>query len=266
MIGVARSQGEGGERVQIQYFQSGQLKIAFTDQGDGDPVMLVHGFASNIKANWSDPGWISLLRREGYRVVAIDNRGHGHSDKPRDVESYALRNMVEDARALLDHLGIARADVMGYSMGARITALLAYKHPERVRSAIFGGMGANMVRPMRGTEEIANALEAPSLDSATDPTGRTFRAFADKTGSDRLALAACMRGSREPIGADVLGGLSCPVLVAVGTADDIAAPAEDLAKLIPNAEALPIPGRDHMLAVGDRVYKAGVVAFLQRRP
>jgi len=252
--------------VELQSFRSGNLNIAFTDQGDGDPVLLIHGFASNIRTNWADPGWISLLRREGYRVVAIDNRGHGGSDKPHDVEQYHLRSMVEDARGLLDHLGIARADVMGYSMGARVTALLAHLHPERVRSAIFGGMGANMVRPMRGTEEIAQALEAPSLADVTDPTGRTFRAFADKTGSDRLALAACMRGSREPIGTDVLSNLKCPVLVAVGTTDDIAAPAEELAKLIPGAEALPIPGRDHMLAVGDRVYKTGVVEFLRRRP
>lgn len=252
--------------MESQTYRSGDLNIAFTDQGDGDPVLLIHGFASNIKANWGDPGWISLLRREGYRVIALDNRGHGGSDKPRDQASYHLHHMVDDARALLDHLGIARADVMGYSMGARITALLAHVHPSRVRSAIFGGMGANMVRPMRGTEEIAGALEAPSLADVTDPTGRTFRAFADKTGSDRLALAACMRGSREPIGAEVLTNLRCPVLVAVGTTDEIAAPAEELAKLIPGAEALPIPGRDHMLAVGDRVYKTGVIDFLRRRP
>ncbi len=252
--------------MEINRFQSGSLQIAYADQGDGDPVLLIHGFASNIRANWGDPGWISLLKREGYRVIAFDNRGHGASDKPRDVESYALANMVEDARALLDHLAIPRADVMGYSMGARITALLAHAYPQRVRSAVFGGMGANMVRPMRGTEEIASALEAPSLEDVTSPVGRTFRAFADKTGSDRLALAACMRGSREPIGEDVLTNLHCPVLVAVGTTDDIAAPAEELAKLIPGAEALPIPGRDHMLAVGDRVYKNGVVDFLRRRP
>lgn len=252
--------------MQFATFQSGSLRIAFTDQGDGDPILLIHGFASNIRTNWVDPGWVSLLKREGYRVVALDNRGHGASDKPHDVGSYALALMLEDARALLDHLGIPRADVMGYSMGARIAALLAHRHPERVRSAIFGGMGANMVRPMRGTEEIAQALEADTLADVADPTGRTFRAFADKTGSDRWALAACMRGSREPIGADVLAGLRCPVLVAVGTTDDIAAPAEELARLIPGAEALPIPGRDHMLAVGDRVLKNGVIDFLRRRP
>lgn len=250
----------------MQTFQCGTLSIAYIDEGEGDPILLIHGFASNARTNWIDPGWVSLLKREGYRVIALDNRGHGHSDKPRDVASYALRHMVEDARALLDHLAIPKADVMGYSMGARITAILAHTYPERVRSAIFGGMGANMVRPMRGTEEIASALEAASIDEVRDPTARTFRAFADKTGGDRLALAACMRGSREAIGADVLTALRCPVLVAVGTEDDIAAPADELARLIPGAQALPIPRRDHMLAVGDRVYKDGVIAFLRSRP
>lgn len=249
----------------MESFQSGSLRIAYADQGQGDPILLVHGFASNAKTNWIDPGWVSLLVREGHRVVVLDNRGHGASDKPHDVASYALANMVADAIALLDHLHIARADVMGYSMGARIAALMAHGHPDRVRSAVFGGMGANMIRPMRGTEEIASALEVESLDHVTDPTGRTFRAFADKTGSDRFALAACMRGSREPIGLDVLQAITCPVLVAVGTKDPIAASAEDLARHIPGAEALPIPGRDHMLAVGDRVYKEGVLDFLRRR-
>ena len=107
--------------------------------------------------------------------------------------------MAEDARRLLDHLGIARADVMGYSMGARITAFLALAHPARVRSAIFGGLGGNMVRPMAGTGPIAHALEAASIDDVKNPTARTFRAFAEKTGSDLKALAACIRGSREPL-------------------------------------------------------------------
>ena len=171
--------------------------------------------------------------------------------------------MAEDARRLMDHLGIPRADVMGYSMGARITAFLALAHPERVRSAIFGGLGGNMVRPMAGTGPIAVALEAASIDEVKNPTARTFRAFAERTGSDLKALAACIRGSRDPITREMVASLTCPVLVATGTEDVIGGQAEELAALIPGAQALPIPRRDHMLAVGDRVYKEGVLAFLQ---
>jgi pimeloyl-ACP methyl ester carboxylesterase len=151
-------------------------------------------------------------------------------------------------------------------MGARIAAFLAAAHPARVRSAIFGGLGGNMIRPMAGTGPIAAALEAPTIDDVKNATARTFRAFAEKTGGDLKALAACIRGSRDPITPEMVGSLTCPVLVATGTEDVIGGPADELAALIPGAEALPIPRRDHMLAVGDRVYKDGVLAFLQRRP
>jgi pimeloyl-ACP methyl ester carboxylesterase len=250
----------------VQSFQSDGVRIAYLDEGDGDAVLLIHGFASAARFNWVEPGWVSLLKRYGYRVVALDNRGHGGSEKLHDRAAYSGPIMAEDARRLLDHLGIRRADVMGYSMGARITAFLALAHPQRVRSAVLGGLGGNMVRQMAATEAIARALEAPSGAVAPDTAAQAFRAFADKTGSDLLALAACIRGVRDPLPAPMLATLTCPVLVAVGTEDVIAGPAEDLARLIPGAEALSIPRRDHMLAVGDRVYKEGVLDFLRRRP
>jgi pimeloyl-ACP methyl ester carboxylesterase len=109
-------------------------------------------------------------------------------------------------------------------------------------------------------------LEAESIDQVTNPTARTFRAFAEKTGSDLKALAACIRSSREPITREMLAGLACPVLVATGTEDVIGGDATELAAMIPGAIALPIPRRDHMLAVGDRVYKDGVLDFLRKRP
>jgi pimeloyl-ACP methyl ester carboxylesterase len=250
----------------VQTFLSDGVRLAFIDEGAGDPVLLIHGFASSAKYNWTEPGWVSLLTRNGFRVVAIDNRGHGESEKLYDRALYSAPLMAEDARGLLDHLGIPRADVMGYSMGARITAFLALAHLQRVRSAIFGGLGANMIRPMAGTGPIAAALEAASIDEVKNPTARTFRAFAERTGGDLKALAACIRGSRDPITREMVGSLTCPVLVAAGTEDVIGGQAAELAALIPGAEALPIPRRDHMLAVGDRVYKEGVLEFLRRRP
>jgi pimeloyl-ACP methyl ester carboxylesterase len=247
-------------------FRNDGVDIAYLDEGEGEPVVLVHGFASTKEVNWVNPGWVSTLTRAGRRAIALDNRGHGASAKLYDPAAYHSAVMAEDVRALLDHLGIGRADVMGYSMGARITAFLALAHPARVRSAIFGGLGGNMVRPMAGTGPIAHALEAASIDDVKNPTARTFRAFAEKTGGDLKALAACIRGSREPLTREMVGSIACPVLVATGTEDVIGGPADELAALIPGAEALPIPRRDHMLAVGDKVYKEGVLAFLRRRP
>jgi pimeloyl-ACP methyl ester carboxylesterase len=174
--------------------------------------------------------------------------------------------MAEDARRLLDHLGIPRADIMGYSMGARITAFLALAHPARVRSAIFGGLGINMVRGLAGTGPIAHALEAESIDDVTNPTARTFRAFADATRSDLKALAVCIRAARAVISAEMLAKIACPVLVAVGSDDVIGGPAQPLADLIPGAQALEMKGRDHMRAVGDKSYREGVLTFLKARP
>jgi len=154
--------------------------------------------------------------------------------------------------------------VMGYSMGARVTAFLAVEHPERVRAAILGGLGVRLVEGVGLPESIAEALEAPSLADVQDPIGRTFRQFADQTRSDLWALAACIRGSRQTLTPAQVAAIRVPVLIAVGTKDRIAGSAQRLAALIPGARALDIPNRDHMLAVGDKVYKAGVIDFLNQ--
>ncbi|HWK33455.1 MAG TPA: alpha/beta hydrolase [Hyphomicrobium sp.] len=246
----------------MQTFSSNGIEIAYLDEGSGEPVLLIHGFASNIATNWIDTGWIKTLTDAGYRAIAYDNRGHGHSAKLYGVEEYGAPIMAEDARRLLDHLGIERAHVMGYSMGARIAAFLALAHPGRVRSLVFGGLGINMVRGVAGTGPVARALEAESIEDVTNPTARTFRAFAEQTHSDLKALAACIRSARAPITAEALGTLRCPVLVVVGDRDVIGGSPSELAALIPGGKAVQLAGRDHMKAVGDRTFKAAVLEFL----
>jgi pimeloyl-ACP methyl ester carboxylesterase len=247
-------------------FHNGAVEIAYLDEGEGDPILLVHGFASSKNVNWVYPAWVSELRKSGRRVVALDNRGHGDSGKLYDPAQYSIAAMAGDVLALMDHLKIARADVMGYSLGARMTAWLGRNEPERLRSAILGGIGIAMIEGGGPGENVAVALEAPSLDDVTDLVGRTFRAFADQTRSDRLALAACLRGSRGLMTRDEAAGIDVPVLIAVGSADEVAGSAAELGHLIPGSEVLDIPNRDHMRAVGDKVYKAGVADFLSRRP
>ncbi len=173
--------------------------------------------------------------------------------------------MIRDAANLLAHLGVERADVMGYSMGARIASFLALEHPRLVRSLVLGGLGDRLVRDGGLPETIAEALEAPSLDSLVDPTQRLFRGFAEQTKSDRAALAACVRGSHRNLTPAEAARMTQPTLVAVGERDTLAGDASKLVALFPDAELLAIPGRDHNLAVGDKAFKAGVLSFLERR-
>jgi pimeloyl-ACP methyl ester carboxylesterase len=248
-------------------FNHDGVEIAFFDEGEGEPIMLVHGFASNKEVNWVAPGWVTVLTRAGRRVIALDNRGHGASTKLYDPAAYHSAIMADDVRALIDHLGLPRADVLGYSMGARNTVFLAMASPKHLRSGILGGIGINLVGGVGLQPDIiVQALEALSLKDVTDPTGYLFRAFAQQTRSDLRALAACLRGSRQPLERDALGRITVPLLVAAGTKDIVAGSPKEFAALVPGAQALDIPGRDHMLAVGDKVFKAGVVKFLAERP
>ena len=244
-------------------FNHGAVEIAYLDEGEGEPIVLVHGFASTKEINWVYPSWVTTLKSAGHRVIALDNRGHGQSSKLYDPADYHTEKMAGDVGALMDHLGIARADVMGYSMGARICAFLAEKHAARVKAVVLGGLGIRLVDGVGLPQSIADALLAPSIDNVADNQGRTFRAFAEQTKSDRRALAACIRGSRQTMTREEAAAIRAPVLVAVGTKDDVAGSPHELAAIIPDARALDIPDRDHMLSVGDKVFKQGVLDFLK---
>jgi pimeloyl-ACP methyl ester carboxylesterase len=212
------------------------------------------------------PRWVETLTGAGRRVIAFDNRGHGQSEKLYAPADYHLDLMTCDAASLLAHLGVERADVIGYSMGARIASFLALAEPRLVRSLVLGGLGDRLVRDGGLPEAIAEALEAPSLDSLVDPTQRLFRGFAEQTKSDRAALAACVRGSRRSLTLEEAARINQPTLVAVGERDTLAGDPDKLVALLPRAGALMIPGRDHNLAVGDKTFKAGALEFLASRP
>ncbi len=239
------------------------LELAFLDEGEGVPVLLIHGFASTRQMNWVYPGWVKALTGAGYRVIAHDNRGHGQSSKFYQEDEYSLDLMANDTISLLDHLDISHCHLMGFSMGARISARLAHKWPERFTKIVFGGNGYGMVR---GNGEwapaVRDAMLAGRLDEVTDPRGNAFRTFAEQTKGDLKALAACIMGMRAATPESMFEEISQPVLVAVGTDDDVSGSPQKLTALLQNGKYLPIPGRDHMRSVGDKVYIKGVLEFL----
>ncbi len=253
------------EASAVPQFLSDGIAIAYDVHGEGPPILLIHGFGSSGKVNWLDTGWVDTLTGAGYRAITIDNRGHGASRKLYDARLYFAHDMAEDARRLLDHLGILRCPVIGYSMGARIAAFLALVHPDRVTALVLGGMGMNLVSGLADSEEIIEALTAESLDLVVGRTGRQFRIFADHNKADRAALAACMVNSREPMDGASVRRIGARTLVAVGSEDDMAGSAEALASLLPHGEAFTIPRRDHLRATGDKAFKAAVLDFLGRQ-
>jgi pimeloyl-ACP methyl ester carboxylesterase len=246
----------------MQFLTDDIATIAYEVWGEGRPVLLIHGFASTGRVNWVDTGWVRTLNQAGYQAITFDNRGHGRSSKFHDPKFYAATLMADDAHRLIAHLGHDRLAIMGYSMGARIAALLAIDHPEHVTAAVLSGLAANMMRGIGDTEPIARALEADSLAAVSGETARAFRSFAEQTGSDLKALAACMRSARQTISEEELQRIRVPVLVVAGSEDMTAGPVEPLVAAIPGAKGVILPGRNHMNAVGDRLHKESVVAFL----
>lgn len=246
-------------------FNSHGVTIHYEVHGDGQPIVLVHGFASSFARNWRGTGWVAFLTQHGYQVIGLDVRGHGASDKLYDPQAYGSEPFSTDVLRLLDQLRIAQADLMGYSMGCGIALYLAAFHGARVRKVIVGGIGdAILGAPsVVQADVVAAALESNDPSSITDPTARLFRLFATRNGGDLKALANVMRRPREHGNAEAFRRLPQPVLIVNGSQDQIAGSADQLARLIPNARLVIIPERDHMTTVGDPRYKDAVLQFLR---
>lgn len=217
--------------------------LFYDDQGDGDVVMLLHGFVGDINIDWIRSGILDLLLDEEYRVVAFDARGHGLSDKPHDAAAYENDALTKDAAALLDELGIDRCMLVGFSMGAR-TALHLAAIDDRVRAVVAMGVGELSLRHNeRGLGLVPDAMLTDDPDSIEHESIRHFREMADAIHADRVALAGVMAASRTEI-PDVIDDVKVPVLVVTGDADVNAGPPGPLAERLANGKAVQTAG-DH---------------------
>ena len=223
------------------------------------PIVVVHGFASDYSLNWVGTRWQETLVTNGFRVIGLDCRGHGRSDKPHDEAAYAVEVMTGDVVRLLDHLDVASAASLGYSMGARIGLEVVMEHPERITRAVLGGIGA--AGAIDRAEQIAHAFRAG--EPTEDPVAQTFYKFASaRPANDLLALAACINGLRPERSLERLARIRTPILIVVGDRDEIARDAPELVEEIPTARLVTIAGRDHMSAVLAREFKQAAVEFL----
>ena len=242
-------------------FDSDGVRLHYEIHGPerGTPIILVHGFASDYRLNWVGSRWQETLTGNGFRIIGLDCRGHGHSDKPHEEAAYTVDVMTGDVVRLLDHVDVAEAAYLGYSMGARIGLEVVMDHPDRITRAVLGGVGASGA--IEHAEEIAHAFRIG--EPTDDPIAQTFYKFAAaRPDNDLMALAACIRGLRPERHPERLGRIRTPILVAVGERDDIARGAPELIEEIPSARLYTIPNRDHMSAVTAREFKSAALDFL----
>lgn len=244
-------------------FDSDGVKINYNVGGNGNPVFLVHGFASNYKINWENTGWTQALITRSRQVVTLDLRGHGKSGKPLSPSDYSPGHMGRDIIHLMDHLEMERADLIGYSMGAWISSHLMIASPERLNAVVLGGFGDNLLTFRDRAERMAGALTTPFPDAITQPFLKTVREFSRLVGNDTRALVACTRGVYA---AEIpeFSRTRRPVLIITGALDDVAGPFDRIKKLLPGAEKKIVPACDHLTALTRQAVKDEVFQFLDR--
>jgi len=245
-----------------EFFSSDGLKIHYKSYGQGKPIILIHGWSSNIKGNWVDTKWVEALTPIR-RVIALDCRGHGQSGKPHDQEAYSYKNMAQDVLNLMDHLNIIKADIFGYSMGAMIAVHLLGHHSERITSGILGGIGDDA----QDGHQIANALLAEDSSQISNPAGKAFRSFAELDPNNDLKALALIAHIPEntfiQVGGAGLAKVKLPILIINGENDDLIMNVDELAATIPGAKLILIHRRNHLSVIPDRRFKKEILSFLE---
>ncbi|MHA2282973.1 MAG: alpha/beta fold hydrolase [Promethearchaeota archaeon] len=260
----------------MPYFDNDGIKIYYEIEGVGPPVIMIHGFASGLESNWKQANWVNVLK-DNYRLILLDCRGHGKSDKPHDESLYGQK-MSDDIVKLMDHLSIEKANFLGYSMGAYITFRLLLSNPHLFISAILGGFVLNLMQDEKArltyresTMRRVEAFRADSINNVKDPMARAFRQFAELGGNDLKALAAVTAGLLQERSEmvespkqikEVLKNIKTPVMTVVASNELIQGDKTLIAQIVPNACHFQIQGKDHLTVVPDPKFHMVVKAFL----
>ena len=252
-----------------QFFSDG-FAIAYDDLGDGEPVILLHGFSANRRTNWKLPGWYSALADAGFRVIAADARGHGRSQLSRRPADYHAEGIAADTIRLMDHLELDRAHIVGYSMGGRNAGWLLSRYPERCSSVVIGGAGINLLSPEDADywagQGYATTADNQPRDSLARPTLAPLLDGLTRLGGRTAALSACLLGGFANMASEEFEGITVPTLVICGERDTVSGHPEPLAASIPGARSVVAPGASHLSAITDRFYRTQVIEFLREHP
>ena len=229
----------------------------------GLTVLLVHGFASSTRDNWVNTGWVRDLQRAGYRVLALDQRGHGRSDKPHDPLQYGMRTLADDVEAVLDTYLVDTAFYVGYSLGARVGWEVAQDFRGRVVRVVLGGVPDGVPLSRLDLDQARAFVEngTPVEDKVTQ---NYIQLIERVGGNDLRALLAIAEGMRASGVADPSPerAPTQPILFATGTLDGIIEGSKSLAAACANGRFLEIPGRHHFNAPGSRDFRRAALDFL----
>lgn len=255
-----------------RFFDSAGVQIRYVERGQGEPVVLIHGFSRNVEINWIEPGILDALA-DNYHVIALDCRGHGKSDKPDGDEAYGL-NMVEDVIRLLDHLNIDQAQVIGYSMGSRMALKLAAMYPDRVRSVVLvAGGGARQGDDHGLWDSVAESLERGDgirplilkIWPQGQPTEEQIQAINEQVlaANDAQALASVARRYREfATSADEIKAIDIPMLAIIGSDDAFRSNVNALKIMMPDLTVIVVEGAGHVSVLEKPEFQEAVEAFL----
>jgi pimeloyl-ACP methyl ester carboxylesterase len=234
--------------LEYRYFDSGGVKIAFTEKGHGEPIILLHAAMADTEFNWMQFGVLNALA-ENYRVISLDFRGHGRSDKPHDPKAYG-RCLTRDVVALMDHLKISKAHLLGYSMGSHVAMTLVADHPGRIISAALGG--PTWIRP-GGKFDPPNEEDFLKMNAAV---------FGGR--NDVKAVLMCIESMADwAVTEEQLRAAHVPCLFLFGTKDDNIKKIPDLKKAMAEyAEFVEIEGAGHGDALLKPEFMKAVVRFL----
>lgn len=238
------------------YFKSfDNTSIYYESRGQGDPVVLVHGFL-NTADNWKRTVLLPQLLKSGFRVILLDLRGNGRSDKLHSEAGYANDAEAKDIIALTHYLKLNRYDIVGYSRGSIITARVLLLD-KKVNKAVIGGMGTGFTNPQwpRRIQFFEAFMGNPTPDL------QPMLANVRKMGMDTLELAY-MQKQQPSTSPDELGKIRKKVLVICGDHDDDNGSAKDLAKMIHSSILVTVPG-DHGGAVHTKEFAEAVLSFLK---
>ena len=257
----------------MPYFNNDGIKIYYEIEGEGPPVVMIHGFTGNLEISWKETNWVKTLK-DSYQLILLDCRGHGRSDKPHDDSSYGQK-MSDDIKKLMKHLSIEKANLFGYSMGAYITYHLLLTNPEIIISAILGGFVLTLnekeiAKDHKTAQQIVEAFRAESIDQVKKPMARAFRMIAESRDNDLLALAAVQAGDLKyypetMTPAQIRGSLkkiNVPVMTVVGSSELLLGDKTLVAQIVPDACHFQIQGQDHLTVTSDPKFHMVVKAFL----